>query len=252
VSRPHVMIPPKTIRGEDRWKLFGEDRIQSLPARGRHNSSQAIPHRDRLDAPAGRDLEQTTRRNAGAQVYKPQHSPPPHLGRNSGSGSGSKEQNRARHKHDQPALRRHARRDYGRYRGSERLLGGADCASWGLRWRPFTRRYCTTDTDRGKSCNFAILRIDWDRSAQDQSGPLSGHRWIVPVFGMVRRIAGEGTGQMLPPLGAAARDGPRAAAAQADFLREGIYELRVSLRVSITGSCISSTGPSLRWSRTAL
>jgi uncharacterized protein len=24
VSRPHVMIPTKTVRGEDRWKLFGK------------------------------------------------------------------------------------------------------------------------------------------------------------------------------------------------------------------------------------
>ena len=40
----------------------------------------------------------------------------------------------------------------------------------------------------GASCNFATLRIDWDRSAQDQSRPLSGGRRIMPVRGVHHRI----------------------------------------------------------------
>ena len=49
----------------------------------------------------------------------------------------------------------------------------------------------------------------------------------MPVHRVVRQVAGEGAGQVLPPVGAPARDGPRTASA--DFLRDGIYELRVSL-----------------------
>jgi hypothetical protein len=32
-----------------------------------------------------------------------------------------------------------------------------------------------------------------------------------------------------PPVGAPAREGPRTASAEADFLRDGVYELRASL-----------------------
>src|ERR1019366_7377575 len=40
-----------------------------------------------------------------------------------------------------------------------------------------------------------------------------GRRRIMPVSGVVRRITCEVTGQMLSPVGAPARDGPRTAAA---------------------------------------
>ncbi|MGA2275087.1 MAG: type II toxin-antitoxin system RelE/ParE family toxin [Bryobacteraceae bacterium] len=49
----------------------------------------------------------------------------------------------------------------------------------------------------------------------------------MPVHRVVRQVTGESTGQVLPPVGTSARDGPRTASA--DFLRDGIYELRVSL-----------------------
>jgi hypothetical protein len=52
----------------------------------------------------------------------------------------------------------------------------------------------------------------------------------MPVRGLVRRVAGESTGQVLPPVGAIAGDGPRIASARSGLLRDGIYEPRVSLR----------------------
>jgi len=51
----------------------------------------------------------------------------------------------------------------------------------------------------------------------------------VPIHRVVRQVTGESAGQVLPPVGAPARDGPRAASAEADILRDGIYELRASL-----------------------
>ncbi|MGA2135740.1 MAG: type II toxin-antitoxin system RelE/ParE family toxin [Bryobacteraceae bacterium] len=44
-----------------------------------------------------------------------------------------------------------------------------------------------------------------------------------------RQVAGEVTGQVQPQVGAPAREGPRTASAEADFLRDGVYELRASL-----------------------
>jgi len=52
----------------------------------------------------------------------------------------------------------------------------------------------------------------------------------MPIPGVVRRVARERAGQVLCPIGAAARDGPRVAAARGGFLRDGVYELRVSLQ----------------------
>ena len=51
----------------------------------------------------------------------------------------------------------------------------------------------------------------------------------MPVHRVVRQVTGESAGQVLPPVGASARDGHELRRPEADFLRDGIYELRVSL-----------------------
>lgn len=51
----------------------------------------------------------------------------------------------------------------------------------------------------------------------------------MPVHRVVRQVTDESAGQVLPPVGAPARDGPRTGRPEADFLRDGIYELRASL-----------------------
>ena|SRR5258706_12656036 len=52
----------------------------------------------------------------------------------------------------------------------------------------------------------------------------------MPVRGVVQQIARQNTGQVLLPFGAAARDDHELRRPEVDFLRNGIYELRVSLR----------------------
>ena len=49
----------------------------------------------------------------------------------------------------------------------------------------------------------------------------------MPVHRVVRQVAGESAGQVLPPVGAPA--GHELRRPEADFLRDGIYELRASL-----------------------
>ena len=51
----------------------------------------------------------------------------------------------------------------------------------------------------------------------------------MPVHRVVRQVTGESTGQVLPTVGAPWRDGPRTPSTRSGFLRDGIYELRVSL-----------------------
>ena len=52
----------------------------------------------------------------------------------------------------------------------------------------------------------------------------------MPFSGLVCRTTRKGTGQVLSPIGAAARDRARIAPARGGFLRDGIYELRVGLQ----------------------
>src|SRR5260370_38080460 len=85
-------------------------------------------------------------------------------------------------------------------------MGGTRYGIWEAR---ATMRSCSI-----ASCNFATLRINWDRSAQDESRPLSGGRRIMHVRGLVQPLDLEGTGQVLPAPVAAARDGTRIAAAR--------------------------------------
>ena len=47
-GRPHVTVRVRTIKGEQRWKLFGKTASPPLLGRGVHDSPQALPHRDRL------------------------------------------------------------------------------------------------------------------------------------------------------------------------------------------------------------
>src|ERR1035438_4324168 len=41
-------------------------------------------------------------------------------------------------------------------------------------------------------------------SAENESRPLPGRRWIMPISSVVRRTAGKGPGQVLPAIGAVA------------------------------------------------
>jgi len=51
----------------------------------------------------------------------------------------------------------------------------------------------------------------------------------VLVHRVVRQVTGKSAGQVLSPVGAPARDGPRTASARSGLSRDGIYELRASL-----------------------
>ena len=79
-------------------------------------------------------------------------------------------------------------------------------------------------------CNFAILRIDWNSNCPGQESFSIGMGTGRARSWKVRRIAGEDTGQVLPPVGATRERGHELRRPEADFLRDGIYELRVSRR----------------------
>ena len=51
----------------------------------------------------------------------------------------------------------------------------------------------------------------------------------MPVRRVVRQVAVEGTGQVLSPVGAPGEKGHELRRPEADFLRDGIYELHISL-----------------------
>jgi hypothetical protein len=74
----------------------------------------------------------------------------------------------------------------------------------------------------------------------------------MPVLGVVRRATGEGTGQCYLRLERLREMGHELRRPEADFLRDGIYELRVSLGGFITGYCTSSTARRQPWSLTVL
>ncbi len=90
-------------------------------------------------------------------------------------------------------------------------------------------------------------------SAQDQSRPLPGGRRIVPVHRVVRRITGESAGQVLPPAGAPARDGPRTASARSGLpARRHLRTARQPGRRSSPDPCTSSMARWRPWSLTVL
>ena len=79
-------------------------------------------------------------------------------------------------------------------------------------------------------CGFAKFANIMKPGAQNESRPVPGGRWIMPIPGLVRRIAPESAGQVYLRLERLREMGRELRRPEADFLRDGIYELRVSLQ----------------------